>query len=102
MNTKSRSIGDYILQKSIGEGTFGKVKLGIHTLTGEKVAVKILEKKRNRRRSRRGACLPRDPHPETDPSPEHHPALRGIPQIDPRNSFQTVPNNGILQFRRVV
>ena len=46
MNTKSRSIGDYILQKSIGEGTFGKVKLGIHTLTGEKVAVKILEKKR--------------------------------------------------------
>ena len=45
-NNKSRSIGDYILQKSIGEGTFGKVKLGIHTLTGEKVAVKILEKKR--------------------------------------------------------
>jgi 5'-AMP-activated protein kinase catalytic alpha subunit len=28
----------------IGEGTFGKVKLGTHILTGEKVAVKILEK----------------------------------------------------------
>lgn len=46
MNNKPRSIGDYILKKSIGEGTFGKVKLGVHTLTNEKVAVKILEKKR--------------------------------------------------------
>jgi len=25
-------------------GTFGKVKLGIHTITQEKVAIKILEK----------------------------------------------------------
>lgn len=30
----------------IGEGTFGKVKLGTHILTGEKVAVKILEKEK--------------------------------------------------------
>ena len=30
----------------MGEGTFGKVKLGNHNLTGEKVAVKILEKDR--------------------------------------------------------
>jgi serine/threonine protein kinase len=34
------------IEKSIGEGTFGKVKLGSHVLTGEKVAVKILEKER--------------------------------------------------------
>lgn len=34
------------LGKTIGEGTFGKVKLGYHTVTEEKVAVKILEKKR--------------------------------------------------------
>lgn len=32
--------------KSLGEGTFGKVKLATHILTGEKVAVKILEKHR--------------------------------------------------------
>jgi 5'-AMP-activated protein kinase catalytic alpha subunit len=30
--------------KSLGQGTFGKVRLGTHTLTGEKVAIKILEK----------------------------------------------------------
>lgn len=32
-----KRIGNYILGKSIGEGTFGKVKLGIHEPTGEKV-----------------------------------------------------------------
>ena len=37
-------LGNYILQKTIGEGTFGKVKLGIHIPTNEKVAVKILDK----------------------------------------------------------
>lgn len=39
-----------IVGKSIGEGTFGKVKLGTHILTGEKVLVtfqpKYLTKKR--------------------------------------------------------
>lgn len=44
--SNQRTIGEYVLHKSIGEGTFGKVKLGTHILTGEKVAVKILEKKR--------------------------------------------------------
>ena len=32
--------------KTIGEGTFGKVKMGSHILTGETVAIKILEKER--------------------------------------------------------
>lgn len=36
---------DIILKgKTLGEGTFGKVKLATHILTGEKVAIKILEK----------------------------------------------------------
>ena len=46
INIKRRMIGNYLIEKSIGEGTFGKVKLGTHTLTGEKVAIKILEKER--------------------------------------------------------
>jgi len=41
---RTRTIGHYALGKSIGEGTFGKVKLGTHLPTGEKVAIKILEK----------------------------------------------------------
>ena len=39
-----KKIGNYTLMKTIGEGTFGKVKLGIHGPTQEKVAIKILEK----------------------------------------------------------
>ncbi len=34
----------FSLGKTLGEGTFGKVKLATHILTGEKVAIKILEK----------------------------------------------------------
>lgn len=34
----------YILLDTVGRGGFAKVKLGLHVLTGEKVAVKIMEK----------------------------------------------------------
>ena len=30
--------------RALGQGTFGKVRLGTHMLTGESVAIKILEK----------------------------------------------------------
>jgi serine/threonine protein kinase len=46
VRTRSVSIGNYTIGKAIGEGTFGKVKIGVHNLTGENVAVKILEKNR--------------------------------------------------------
>ena len=39
-------IGNYLVQQTLGEGTFGKVKLGIYLPTNEKVAIKILEKDR--------------------------------------------------------
>ena len=32
--------------KTLGVGTFGQVKLAIHQTTGEKVAIKILEKEK--------------------------------------------------------
>jgi 5'-AMP-activated protein kinase catalytic alpha subunit len=44
--SKLKNVGHYNIGKTIGQGTFGKVKLGFHTFTDEKVAVKILEKDR--------------------------------------------------------
>ena len=37
--------GYYEMYDTIGSGGFAKVKLGIHCLTGEKVAIKIMDKK---------------------------------------------------------
>ena len=37
-------VNDYILRDNIGEGNFGKVKLGISKLTGEEFAIKIINK----------------------------------------------------------
>lgn len=36
--------GYYELQKTIGNGGFGKVKQAVHLLTGEYVAIKIIDK----------------------------------------------------------
>ena len=38
------NIGNYLIQETIGQGTFGKVKLGLFLPTNERVAIKILEK----------------------------------------------------------
>jgi serine/threonine protein kinase len=35
--SNKKNLGDYIIQTTISEGTFGKVKLGIHKITGERV-----------------------------------------------------------------
>lgn len=39
-----KTLGPFTLGEKLGEGTFGVVRLGIHSKTGEKVAVKILDK----------------------------------------------------------
>ena len=40
----TKKVGNYLLSEQIGIGTFSKVTKGIHILTGEKIAVKILDK----------------------------------------------------------
>ncbi|KAJ3230623.1 Map microtubule affinity-regulating kinase [Chytriomyces hyalinus] len=38
-------LGDYLFQRIIGEGCFSKVKMAIHFPTGQKVAIKCMDKK---------------------------------------------------------
>ncbi len=35
-------VGDYILDRVIGQGTYGKVRLGIHEKTGEKAFYNLI------------------------------------------------------------
>ena len=44
INYSKNEISQYQIKGKIGEGMFGKVKLGIHLLTKEKVAIKIFDK----------------------------------------------------------
>ena len=44
--SKTKNEGQFILGKKLGEGTFGIVRVATHYLTGEKVVVKILDKKK--------------------------------------------------------
>ena len=39
-------IGQYVLGETLGTGSFGKVKLARHALTGHRVAVKIFNKRK--------------------------------------------------------
>uniref|UniRef100_A0A914VP01 non-specific serine/threonine protein kinase n=1 Tax=Plectus sambesii TaxID=2011161 RepID=A0A914VP01_9BILA len=48
-----KRIGFYRLGKELGAGNFSKVKMGIHVLTKEKVAVKIMEKTKMDQKSQR-------------------------------------------------
>ena len=39
-------IGQYTIVKTLGEGSFGKVKLAVHRVTGQHVALKIIARKK--------------------------------------------------------
>ncbi|KAJ9475643.1 putative serine/threonine-protein kinase [Pseudozyma hubeiensis] len=43
-SAKLKIVGNYTLQRPIGEGTFGKVRLGLHRLTNTRVAIKQIPK----------------------------------------------------------
>lgn len=46
-NKSCREVNDYVLGETLGEGGFGRVKLGTHKDTGDKVALKFLVKKKD-------------------------------------------------------
>lgn len=39
-------LGQYHVLKTLGEGSFGKVKLAVHQTTGQKVALKIISRRK--------------------------------------------------------
>ena len=53
-NSRSRKrskkmVGQYELSQLLGEGAWGKVRLGTHKVTKEKVAIKIIDKEKIRK-----------------------------------------------------
>lgn len=42
--TELTGIGDYVFDRTVGEGQFGKVKVATHKLSGMRVAIKIINK----------------------------------------------------------
>jgi len=44
--SSTQRLGQYTIVKTLGEGSFGKVKLATHQVSGQKVALKIINRKR--------------------------------------------------------
>lgn len=57
-----KAIGPYDLQRTIGSGSTGKVRLATHHITGEQVAVKIIPRQQ--------------PDPNLSKNPTHHPTTK--------------------------
>lgn len=44
--TTQQRLGQYKILETLGEGSFGKVKLAVHQVTGQKVALKIISRRK--------------------------------------------------------
>ncbi|KAH0255780.1 Pkinase-domain-containing protein, partial [Aureobasidium melanogenum] len=44
--TNKRRLGQYDIVRTLGEGSFGKVKLAVHKVSGQKVALKIISRQK--------------------------------------------------------
>ncbi|XP_067255314.1 hormonally up-regulated neu tumor-associated kinase homolog A [Chanodichthys erythropterus] len=47
----TKRVGNYLIGRKLGEGSFAKVREGLHAITGEKVAVKVIDKKKAKKDS---------------------------------------------------
>lgn len=45
-NRTEQRVGQYSVKKTLGEGSFGKVKLAVHRVSGQEVALKIISRKK--------------------------------------------------------
>ncbi|KTF86915.1 hypothetical protein cypCar_00034662 [Cyprinus carpio] len=58
----TKSVGNYLIGRKLGEGSFAKVREGLHAITGEKVAVKVIDKKKAKKDSYVTKNLRREGH----------------------------------------
>lgn len=42
----SQRLGQYRIERTLGEGSFGKVKLAVHQVSGQRVALKIISRRK--------------------------------------------------------
>ncbi|KAG9348439.1 hypothetical protein JZ751_002174, partial [Albula glossodonta] len=47
----TKKVGNYLIGKKLGEGSFAKVREGLHAMTGEKVAIKVIDKRKAKKDS---------------------------------------------------
>lgn len=47
----TKRVGNYLIGRKLGEGSFAKVREGLHAITGEKVAVKVIDKRKAKKDS---------------------------------------------------
>lgn len=47
----TKKVGNYLIGRKLGEGSFAKVREGLHAITGEKVAVKVIDKRKAKKDS---------------------------------------------------
>lgn len=46
LNRTSQRLGQYTIKRTLGEGSFGKVKLAVHDVSGQQVALKIISRRK--------------------------------------------------------
>ncbi|MBN3309041.1 HUNKA kinase, partial [Amia calva] len=47
----TKRVGNYLIGRKLGEGSFAKVREGLHVMVGEKVAVKVIDKRKAKKDS---------------------------------------------------
>ncbi|CAB1333306.1 unnamed protein product [Coregonus sp. 'balchen'] len=58
----TKRVGNYLIGRKLGEGSFAKVREGLHATTGEKVAVKVIDKRKAKKDSYVTKNLRREGH----------------------------------------
>ncbi|TXT13675.1 hypothetical protein VHUM_01042 [Vanrija humicola] len=105
-----RQVGDWILQKTLGQGSMGKVKLGVNVHTQERCAVKIVPRHRDDPKSSQHSSKSKDESKEIRTVREasislllHHPYICGMRDFLPHHNhyymvFEYIDGGQMLDY----